>query len=47
MTTPCVTVNDSWNGFQSVTGDDAAAILDTVDVPIVVLRRDCMLICFN
>ena len=47
MTTPCVTVNDGWNDFQSVHGDDAAAILDTVDVPIVVLRRDFMLACFN
>src|SRR5882724_7814358 len=47
MTTPCVTVNDGWNDFQSVHGDDAAAILDTVDVPIVVLRRDFMLVCFN
>ena len=47
MTTPCVTANDGWNDFQSVHGDDAAAILDTVDVPIVVLRRDLMLVCFN
>src|SRR5882724_886240 len=47
MTTPCVTVNDGWNDFQSVNGDDAAAILDTVDIPIVVLRRDFMLVCFN
>src|SRR5713226_6374752 len=56
MTTPCVTLNDGWTGFQGVNGDDAAAnpattdpisILDTVDVPIVVLRRDFMLVCFN
>jgi signal transduction histidine kinase len=56
MTTQCVTLNDGWTGFQGVNGDDAAAntatadlinILDTVDVPIVVLRRDFMLDCFN
>jgi PAS domain-containing protein len=56
MTTQCVTLNDGWTGFQGVNGDDAAAttattdlinILDIVDVPIVVLRRDCMLVCFN
>src|SRR5262249_60569011 len=43
-------------GFQGVNGDDAVAntattdlinILDTVDVPIVVLRRDFMLVWFN
>ncbi len=52
----CVMPNDGWTGFQGVNGDDAAAnpattdainILDTVDVPIVVLRRDLMLVCFN
>src|SRR6266568_4932741 len=48
MTTRCVTLNDGWTGFQRVDGDDAAPnILDTVDVPIVVLRRDFMLVCFN
>src|SRR5439155_21833645 len=47
VTTQCVTANDGWTGFQGVHGDDAAAILDTVDVPIVVLRRDLMLVCFN
>ncbi len=56
MTTPCVTLNDGWIGFQGVHGDAAAAnpaatdpitILDTVDVPIVVLRRDFMLVGFN
>jgi len=42
--------------FPGVDGDDAAVktatidlinILDTVDVPIVVLRRDLVLVCFN
>src|SRR2546426_3077619 len=56
MTTPCVTLSDGWTGFQGVNGDHAAAnpattdpinILDTVDVPIVVLRRDFTLVCFN
>jgi signal transduction histidine kinase len=56
MTTQCVTLNDGWTGFRGVNGDDAAAntaatnlinILDTVDVPIVVLRGDFMLVCFN
>ncbi len=56
MTTPCGTLGDGWTGFQGVNGDDAAAnpattdpinILDTVDVPIVVLRRDFILVCFN
>src|SRR2546430_12789613 len=56
MTTPCVTRNDGWTGFPGVNGDDPAAnpattdpisILDTVDVPIVVLRRDFMLVGFN
>src|SRR3989475_10930304 len=56
MTTPCGALNDGPTGFQGVHGDEAAAnpattdpinILDTVDVPIVVLRRDSMLVCFN
>src|SRR2546427_6878944 len=56
MTTPCVTRNDGWTGFPGVNGDDPAAnpattdpisILDTVDVPIVVLRREFMLVGFN
>ena len=56
MTTPCVTLNDGWTGFPGVQGGAAAAhpaatdpttILDTVDVPIVVLRRDSTLVGFN
>src|SRR6267142_3755658 len=48
MTTPCVTLNDGWTGFQGGTAtSDLIDILDTVDVPIVVLRRDFMLVCFN
>src|SRR3989454_11000093 len=48
MTTPCVTLNDGATGFQGGTATtDLIDILDTVDVPIVVLRRDFMLVCFN
>jgi two-component system, chemotaxis family, CheB/CheR fusion protein len=56
MTTQRVSLTDRWTGVQGVNGDDAAAnmatvdlsnILDAVDVPIVVLRRDFMLVCFN
>jgi signal transduction histidine kinase len=50
------TVNGGWTGFRAVNGDDPAAnavatdlinILDTVEVPIVVLRRDLMIAGFN
>jgi signal transduction histidine kinase len=46
------TLNGGWAGFRAVSGDDAAAtdlinILDTVEVPIVVLRRDLMIAGFN
>src|SRR6516225_1830046 len=56
MTTQHVTLNGGWTGFQRVNGDDAAAntattdlinILDTVQVPIVVVQRDFMIACFN
>jgi signal transduction histidine kinase len=56
MTMQRTTLNGRRTGFQGVNGDDAAAntvttdlisILDTVDIPIVVLRRDFMLVCFN
>ena len=56
MTTERVTLNGGWTCFQGVNGDDAAAntattdlisILDTVDAPIVVVRRDFMIGCFN
>ncbi len=48
MTTPCVTLNDGATGFQGDTATtDLITILDTVDVPIVLLRRDFMLACFN
>ena len=49
MTTEPATLNGGWIDFQDVGVDDAAAntattdlisVLDTVDVPIVVLRRD-------
>lgn len=53
MTPQPGTLNGGWTGFQRVHGDDAAAttdlidILDAVDVPIVVVRRDFMIACFN
>jgi PAS domain S-box-containing protein len=53
MTTQPPTLNGDWTGFQRVNGDDAAAttdlinILDAVDVPIVVVRRDLVIACFN
>jgi len=53
MTTERVTLNVGWTGFQGGNGDDAAAttdlnnILDAVDVPIVVVRRDFMIAFFN
>jgi formate hydrogenlyase transcriptional activator len=56
MTEQRATLNSGWTGFHGVNGNDAAVntattdlfnILDTVDVPIVVLRRDCVLVCFN
>jgi signal transduction histidine kinase len=56
MTTQRVTLNGGWTGFQGVNGDDAAAnaattdlvnILDTVDVPVVVVRRDFVIAFFN
>ena len=56
MSAQPATLNGRWPGFRAVNGDDAAAnaaatdlinILDTVDVPIVVLRRDLMIAGFN
>jgi PAS domain S-box-containing protein len=56
MTAQSVALNGHWTGFQGVNGDDAAAntattdlinILDTVEVPIVVVRRDFMIAGFN
>jgi len=56
MTTQRVTRNGGRTWFQEVSGDDAAAhtaatdlisILDTVDVPIVVVRRDFVIAFFN
>ena len=42
----------SWKSFQEVSGDNAATtdlikVLDTVEVPIVVVRRDTMIVGFN
>jgi signal transduction histidine kinase len=56
MTAQPVAPTGGWTGFRAVNGDDAAAtppaadlinILDTVEVPIVVLRRDVMIAGFN
>jgi PAS domain S-box-containing protein len=52
MTAQPATLNGGWAGFRAVNGDEAAAadlinILDTVEVPIVVLRRDLMVAGFN
>jgi len=56
MTAQRATLDGGWTGFRAVSGDDAAAsaaaanlisILDTVEVPIVVLRRDLMIAGFN
>ena len=56
MTAPHITLNGGGAGFQQVNGDGVATntatsdlinILDTVDVPIVVLRRDFLLVWFN
>lgn len=56
MTAQPATLNGGWAGFRAVSGDDAAAnaaaadlidILDTVEVPIVVLRHDLMIAGFN
>jgi two-component system CheB/CheR fusion protein len=56
MTVQPATLNGAWTGFRAVSGDDAAAntaatdlinILDTIEVPIVVLRCDLMIAGFN
>jgi PAS domain S-box-containing protein len=56
MTAQLVTLNDGWSAFQGVNRGDTAAdtatidlviILDTVDVPIVVVRRDLIIAGFN
>ncbi|HEX9128900.1 MAG TPA: ATP-binding protein [Gemmatimonadaceae bacterium] len=56
MTTQGATLSGGWTGFQGVNGDDPAAntantdlinILDTVAVPIVVVRGDFVVACFN
>jgi PAS domain S-box-containing protein len=56
MTAQPVTFRDGWTAFQAANGDDSAAntattglvnILDTVEVPIVALRRDLLIAGFN
>ena len=56
MTTPTVAVNSCWAGVDGANGHHAPAntgntelihILDTIEVPIVVLRRDSTIGCFN
>lgn len=56
MTRQRGTLDGGWTGFQGVNGDVAAEtmattdvinILDAVEVPVVVLRRDSTIACFN
>src|SRR6516225_10559701 len=56
MTDQPATLKGGWTGFLAVSGDRAAAntaatdlinILDTIEVPVVVLRRDLMIAGFN
>jgi PAS domain S-box-containing protein len=56
MTTRHVTRDGGWAGYQGITGDGAAAspaatdliaLLDAVEVPVVVVRRDFTIACFN
>ncbi len=56
MAAQSATLNGGWSDFRAVSGDGAAAnvaatdlinILDTIEVPIVVLRRDLMIAGFN
>jgi PAS domain S-box-containing protein len=56
MTTRLATIDGGWTRLQAVNGDEADAdaataeligILDTVEVPIVVVRRDCVIAGFN
>ena len=47
MTAQRSTLNGGGTGFQGVNGDDLSKILDTVEVPIVVVRRDFVVTCFN
>src|SRR5215813_7919805 len=53
MITQSVTRNAGWTSLEGVDGGDTAAttdlinILDTVEVPIVVVRRDFRIVCFN
>ncbi len=48
MTTQRSTLNGGWIGLQGdAAATDLITILDTVEVPIVVVRRDCVITCFN
>jgi len=56
MTAQSAALSGGWTGFRAVSGDGAAAntaatdlvnILDTIEVPIVVLRRDLLIAGFN
>src|SRR5215216_1028196 len=53
MTMQPVMLNSGWADFQRVNSDDGAAttdligILDAVDVPLVVVRSDLVIACFN
>ena len=48
MTAPCGMLDGGWTGFQGAQAmTDLISILDTVDIPVVVVRRDSMIACFN
>jgi PAS domain S-box-containing protein len=47
MTAQRVAPNGRWTAFTGAEGDGATAILDAVEVPIVVVRRDFTVGCFN
>src|SRR5215471_6485049 len=52
MITQSVTRNGGWTDLQRVDGDAATTtdlinILDTIEVPIVIVRRDFRIACFN
>ena len=56
MTAQSAALNGGWTGFRAVSGDRAAAntavtdlinILNAIEVPIVVVRRDLLIAGFN
>ena len=48
MTAPGAALNGGWSGFEGAqTAPDLIGILDTVGIPVVVVRRDFSIACFN